>query len=222
MTDNVEQYRLKPEDLDPIVADLDLREAGALERLQVWYRDVLTKLGDWFKQASGGEGGWWDRLSNWINSVSAGNPISADNVIDTITILTIVSICAGIAYITFILWQTFRPLDSNQSTNTNYLLSDPDLQKPLQELSKEQWAPALLAQVCMSLVQHQRLTLLPNATNLAIARDADLPRELRSSLGDLADAADRSLFAGWAPTAADAEALRAHRDRIISTVARGR
>jgi len=97
MTDNVEQYRLKPEDLDPIVAELDLREAGALERLQVWYREVLTKLGDWFKQASGGEGGWWDRLSNWINNVSAGNPISADNVIDTITILTIVSICAGIS-----------------------------------------------------------------------------------------------------------------------------
>ena len=219
MTESVEHYRLDPDDLDPIIADLDLREAGAIERLQAWYRDVLLQIRDWLRDATGGEDGWFDRLGDWIYSVNADNPINAEHVIDTITVITILLVVAGLAYLSYKLWQTFRPLESNQAIETTYLLDDPNLQRPLAELQAEHWAPALLAQVCVTLVGYGKLRLRPDATNATIARTADLPAELGARLSELATAADRSMFAGWVPTEEDAKALRDHRDQIINSIA---
>ncbi len=226
MSDAGESHQLNPRVLDDIVRDLDLQEASALERLQLWYRDFLNTAWDWLKKLTGGDDGWLDKatdwIAHWLATLGGGDPISAEHVIDGVIIVTVGLTALGVGYIGYRLWQIYRPLDSDQQTEISYLLSDPELQKPLEQLRPEQWAPALLSQVCLTLVSQNRLDLYPYSTNATIAHTAELPSGLEVAMSALAVAADRSLFAGWIPNVEDAAVLRNHRNEIIKAVADGK
>lgn len=223
MSDATKSHNLDPKVLDDIVRNLDLQEASALERLQLWYRDFLNTAWDWLTKLTGGKNGWLEkaanRVSSWFSELSGGEPISADGVINVVTLVTVGLVAIGVAYLCYRLWQLYQPLESAQQTEASYLLTDLELKKPLDELRPDQWAPALLSQVCMTLVSHDRLQLFPNSTNAAIAQQADLAESLRVELQALAEAADRSLFAGWVPDNQAAARLRNHRNNIVSAVA---
>lgn len=215
--------RLDPEALDRIVADLELTEAGALENLQQWYRELLKTFWEWLKAATGGDAGWLDRVSDqltdWLARLSGGDPIDADSVLTGITWFTGAVLLLGIGYLLARLYRSLNPVAS-PNVKLPDILNRTDLHGPVSELAPQQWAPALFSQVCRRLMEQQLLLLPPDATNHQLAHSTKLNPALTAKLTHMANAADRALFGNWTPQADDLATLTDYRDAILADVDR--
>ena len=95
--------RLDPELLDEVVDEVVLPDAdvGGLDRLSRWFNDLQKDVFSWLKSITGGEGGWLDRLGDWVKSVfsnlSGVDPADARLVMSVISWLSIAAIIAVLA-----------------------------------------------------------------------------------------------------------------------------
>jgi hypothetical protein len=212
--------RLDHARLDEIVVTLELGEADNLDRLRLWYQDLLREFWAWLKSATGGEDGWLsqfsERLQDWLGSISDQDAISGENILEAIFYGSVALVAGSLIYGAYRLWQTYRPLNESKLVPLTFAPYDQQLARPLTELPINKWAPAMFNQVCMVLAEQRKLQAGPDATNAVIVNRAELESTDKKDLAELAVAADRSLFGGWVPTPGEIEALRVCRDRLLS------
>ncbi|MEO0423296.1 MAG: hypothetical protein AAF184_13215 [Pseudomonadota bacterium] len=214
--------RLDADTLDPIIAELDLTEAAALDNLMAWYQDALRKAWRWLRDVTGGDDGWLvgaiQRLDSWLTGLGAP-PIDGQMVLDVIGYTTIGLIALAGA---IVLWRTYRhyfPPGLPASALDLSGLEGDAYARPLTELPRERWAPALFIHTCMALAKARLLEVRPHQTNRTLVDAASLPAPLRQHLSALADAADRNLFAGWLPDDEELAALQARQAAVLAHVA---
>lgn len=202
------RVQLDSERLDTIVGELDLNQAEELDRLMLWYRSVTATIGDWLERLTGGEDGWLNQFSDWLNGVFGSSAGASEQVGIFVFWLLVAAASILLGWVLHQIWRWSRPLPALLVGADPQLLGDPSLAAPLPTLPVERWAPALFLQSCLALAEQGRLILEPALTNQALVRRARVPAGSQSSLAALADAADRALFAGQLPTAAELAALR--------------
>ncbi|MEM9386455.1 MAG: hypothetical protein AAGA68_15470 [Pseudomonadota bacterium] len=211
--------RLDAETLDPIIAELDLSEAAALDSLMAWYRDVARKAWRWLQEVTGGEDGWLvgaiERLDNWLTGLGAP-PIDGEAIINVIGFAILAGAAALVAIALWRTWRHYFPPVARPPALDLTGLERGDFARPLTELPREHWAPALFIHTCMALAQARLLEVGPFQTNRTLADAATLPAPLRQHLSALADAADRNLFAGWQPDDAELAALQARQAAVLA------
>jgi hypothetical protein len=216
--------RLDAERLNEIVSTLDLGEADNLDRLRVWYQDVLRELWAWIKTTTGGEDGWLNRfgetLQDWLRSIGGQDVVSAEGVLDVLYYASFAILLGLLIWCSVRLWQMFRPDMTSNQEPLSYAPLDPELAMPLSALPVSKWAPAMFNQVCIVLANQQRLHVGLDATNAAIVRDARLDKTQRQDLAQLAKAADLALFGGWVPSAEELKSLRALTDQLLDNLRR--
>jgi len=213
--------QLDPDLLDDIVDEVVLPEVDpdGLDRLSRWFNDLQKDLIDWLKSITGGEGGWLDRLGDWVKSVLSNlpgvDPVDSLLVMKVISWLSVAIILGVLAYALFWLWRAYRPL-AEVADNTLFERMREQAAIPLTKLPSAQQPAAIFYQVCLRLAERGSLDISPERTNQMLARCANLPAQEMRTLGELANAADRALFGGWQPHAEDISQLLASRAQLLS------
>ena len=214
--------RLDPERLDEIIEQLELKDAGAIDRITLWYQELLRSIWKWLRSLTGGEDGWLSRLGRWLenfleNSTPSG-PMDAGPVLTAITYLSAAALLFAVGLVIYRLWNLYKPRVIEQDP-IGYAKLLSDAAAPLGELPLNQRPAAIFSQACLALVHQRRLIVRPDSTNRTLANQAELPNQSRALLQELADSADRALFSAWQPATDELDRLERLRDQITAELA---
>ena len=211
--------KLDPEELDDIVAGLDLEDADAIDRMTDWFADLKSQFRDWLETLTGGDDGWLSRLGDWLlDLLPTGSPTDltdGQSLLTGLAWLTVLSLVGLVCYGLYLLWLLYRPRKKANGINLPERLRA-EAATPLATLPLTRQPAALFAQVCVALADRGRVAILPNSTNQMIAEAAQLPGRKREEFSALASAADRGLFGGWQPKTTELADLVSLRSAILS------
>lgn len=218
MSSSQTSTRLESATLDEVISELDLDDSDAIDRLNDWFGDLRAQVWEWLKSATGGEEGWLSRFGDWLRDLLPENP--GENLPDATPIMTGISWVATLAlvglvgYVLYQIWLIYKPRKAVQD-NLLFEQMRADAAMPLDALPLARQPAAVFAQVCVALVDAERVEVRPDSTHMTIAVTADLSEEPAAAFRVLARAADRGLFGAWEPDAEEMNQLADLRQRIL-------
>lgn len=199
---------LDPALLDPIVAELELADLAAMERLMLTVRLILNDIEAWLRRLAKDENSWFNRLADLIGATDGSAPSWGLLDVLIVVVPTLIGV-AALGLVAAYLWRIGRTRHQPASIFPQFPGPAPSpVGTPIASLPAREQPAALFQRACSDLADEGMLHFEKFQTNSAIARAALLTGSARDALTRLAMAADRAIFGGWQPDDADLRELR--------------
>lgn len=198
---------LDPDVLDAIVADLEIADLAALDRMLFAMRLFLDDVEAWLRRLANDEDSWLNRLADLFGA--GADFADGANVLDLILLgIPFALIAATLSAGAIVIWRRCRRAPRPASALPPFSAPVTAAIAPAgDDMPAREQPAALFRRACGELAHSGILQLDVNLTNSAIAHRARLSGGPRLALQRLANAADRALFGGWLPSDEDLREL---------------